>query len=141
MLKLLILCLFTQITISDQIPPPVHYPRSVYAMTIPEYYQWATNFNLEQVKKLPKVYAPKWLNSTETDIGSTVETYGNNGGCGYGNYCGQGGYMGYGLSLINTQSVTFPRRWLNPDYVGPGKLIILNPYCRPKFIPKGDWEE
>ena len=144
MFKLLILCLFTQITVSDQIPPPVHYPRSVYNMTAPEFYKWATNFNLEQVKKLPTVYAPRWLNGTETNTNMSIETYGDigNRGCGgYGNYRGNGGYLGYGYSLMGQQSVTFPRRWLNPDYTGPGPLIIVNPYVKPKFVPKQDWEE
>jgi hypothetical protein len=105
-------------------------------MTMPEYYQWATGINLKAKEALPKVYAPKWLDGTETDTGSTVETYGdlggyNNYGCGCGSYRGQGGYLGYGLSLINTQSVTFPRRWLNPDYIGPGPLVIVNPYVNP----------
>jgi hypothetical protein len=121
-------------------------------MTAPEFYQWAVNFNLEQVKKLPTVYAPKWINGTEIDTSSSVMTYGGRGGyvrdncgrggCGgYGNYRGPGGYAGYGMSLMNEQSVTYQRRWLNPDYVGPGPLVIVNPYVKPKFVPKEDWEE
>ena len=136
--------LMGQVTISDQLPPPYHYPRNVYDMNSREFYLWAVDINFKAKEALPTYYAPRWLNGTETNTNMSIETYGDigNRGCGgYGNYRGNGGYLGYGYSLMGQQSVTFPRRWLNPDYTGPGPLIIVNPYVKPKFVPKQDWEE
>lgn len=117
-----------QIIVSDQLPP-MKYPAAVYKMTNAEFFEWASAYNLAQLedwkKRKAAIAEPEYLTGSET-----VTTCEYN----YGYFArspryGHGGYGGHGVPV---QQVTYPRRWPNPFYVGPGPLVIVNPYVRPR---------
>jgi hypothetical protein len=118
---LMCLLLSSQIVVSDQIPIPVKYPASVYQMTDAQFYDWAVSLNLKAKESLSKDYEPQWLQGSGTD--TNISGYNN-------------GFYNSGQYWHSRQSQTYPRYYLNPNYIGPGPLIIINPYCRPTYKPE-----
>jgi len=116
LLALLVLCV-GQVAVSDQLPPPVKYPVEVNTMADAQFFYWATEFNKRQEADLErrreKMTEPQYFFGTETE-------YNWNG---YSDWY-RGNYSG------NRRTMTYPRRWHNPYYTGPGPLVIVNPYCR-----------
>jgi len=135
-----------RISVSDQLPPPVKYPAEVYKMTDAEFYNWAVKFNQAQAndwkKRKAEIKEPEYLTGEEE---VTTREYSGSYGPSYGGYfarspdgCGLGGcgsQFGDGGGSVSGSSVQrkgiYPWRRLNPAYVGPGPLIIVNPYVRP----------
>jgi len=151
-----------QISVSDQLPPPVKYPAEVYKMTDAEFYNWAVKFNQAQIddwkKRKAEIKEPEYLTGTEK---VTVTEYSGLSGPSYGYGCGgYGGYGGYGGGYFARspygsggcgprfgygdygygdsfggssvrRTGEYPWRRPNPDYVGPGPLVIVNPYVKP----------
>ena len=136
LLLLVVLC-FGQVTISDRLPPPVKYPAAVYDMTDDQFFQWATEFNVKQEadleKRREKMTEPQYLFGMETVTDQNWD--GNHGSQVYTGYDSYGPYSqhigGDYYGNANRSTVTYPRRWHNPYYTGPGPLVIVNPYCRP----------
>jgi hypothetical protein len=133
------------VSVSDQVPPPVKYPPEVYKMTDAEFFKWATEYNKAQAddwkKRKSEIQEPEFLTGTETV--TTTEYGGSYGRLSYG-YGYGGGYFArssygcgsrYGGSFDGSsvqRTGTYPWRRPNPAYVGPGPLVIVNPYVRPK---------
>jgi hypothetical protein len=121
---------FGQVTISDQLPPPVTYPVEVHGMTDAQFFQWATEFNKKQEvdleKRREKLPEPQHIFGTETITERNWNGY-NGRVYGYGRF-NSGDYYGNG----NQRTATYTRRWLNSYYTGPGPLVIVNPYCKPR---------
>ena len=98
-----------RVIVSDQVPPPVTYSAEVYSMTDAEFQVWANDFNRRQeaaleVRRLKM--EPRYIFGMQTDYGD----------------------FGFG------SQTTYRRRWLNPIYVGPGPMVIVNPYYRPRRV-------
>ncbi len=98
-----------KITVSDQLPMPIVYPAECYKMTPAEFFQWATKLNVKLKKESDE-------RSTHTPS-PYIEGTGIEGRI---DPVTGGFYMN-----------TVRRRYVNPDYYGPGPLIIVNPYCPP----------
>jgi len=116
-----------QVIVSDQLPPPVVYPAEVYRMSDAQFHEWATRFNQRQQadweKRTAAIQEPEWIEGTETVTERDFAGY--RPGYWYGGY---GGYIG----TATQRTVTQPWRRPNPDYVNPGPLVIVNPFCRPQ---------
>jgi len=146
-------CQAQVIRVSDQVPMPAKYPAEVYSMTDAEFFTWATLENQTQRedwnKRKAAIKEPEYINGTETTTSAAFDGYGSPyGGYGYGYGYGYGGSRdsgGFGAyapysnhrssseyaGAARERTVTFPRRLVNPQYVGPGPLTIVNPFVRP----------
>ena len=138
----LLLCAVTcqaqVLIVSDQVPPPVNYPPEVYGMTDAEFAKWAADYNKQQVagmkERLKNLAEPKYIYGEETNATLDFAGYGSpmNFGGGFGGrndsyYIRPDTYLG----AASRHSVSYPRRWLNINYVGPGPLNVVNPFVRP----------
>ena len=135
-----------KIIVSDQVPPPVKYPAEVYKMTDAQFYAWATEYNKKQEADLEvrrsKMTEPQYITGTETRTSqSYVDSYsGFYGEKSYGWWDyprGRGAAFspfsgGAQAGASRQTTTTYPRRWLNPLYTGPGPLVIVNPFCKPE---------
>ena len=120
---------------------PVNYPPEVGAMTDAQFQQWATAYNQQRViewqarKAKAQANQPQYLPGQTTEstaatapaataaTAATPRIYGQ----GYGN--GPGDYS-YGSNSFTQRTVTFQAA--NPNYVSPGPLTLVNPYCPPR---------
>lgn len=137
-------CYAQHITVSDQVPPPAKYPAEVYKMSNADFIKWAADFNKKQVADVEvrraKITEDKWVTGQVTRTNESHTEYGDYGnGCGYGGGCSAYGfdyngylsYCGVRSGSSSQQSMSYPVRWPNPAYYGPGPLTIVNPYCQP----------
>lgn len=85
------------------------YPAEVAGMSDEVFFDWATQFNEQQVREIVRSSEPKWLYSYG---GRTRVTR--------------------GVSDMQIVRERYPRRYLNPDYFPPSALTVINPYCKPK---------
>jgi hypothetical protein len=131
-------CYAQHITVSNQVPPPVKYPAEVYKMSDADFFKWASDFNKKQVDDVEvrraKITEDKWITGEATRSSESHVEYNAYSGYGYNYSCGPYGCNDsagarYGSSSQTT--TTYPVRWPNPVYHGPGPLTIVNPYCRP----------
>jgi len=131
-------CQAQVLIVSDQVPPPVTYPPEVDVMADAEFAKWAADYNKQQVaamkERLSKLTEPKYIYGEETDTTRDFAGYGspfnfdvNFGGRNDSYYIRPDMYRG----TASRCSVSYPRRWLNINYVGPGPLNIVNPFVRP----------
>jgi hypothetical protein len=145
-------CYAQHITVSDQVPPPVKYPAEVYKMSDAQFFEWASNFNKKQVADVEvrraKITEDKWITGERTTSSESHVEYNRFGsyngyGCnGYSNRFAACNSYNYGCDSYGSgdtgqygsssqETTTYPVRWPNPAYHGPGPLTIVNPYCRP----------
>lgn len=104
-----------EVTVRAYEPPALNYPAKCYRMADAEFYRWAIEFNRKAEKSVVYSGQPKWL--LDYYRRSTVyQPWGIYGGL----YSASG--------MVQT-------RYLNPDYVSPTPLHILNPFCKPE-MPK-----
>ena len=92
-------CCAQTLTISDQLPPPVKYPAEVYTMTDAEFFQWATDYNVEQLKawkqKKSAIKEPEFIYGEEsTTTGKESDNFSDRGDDYYDRPCA--GRQGFG---------------------------------------------
>jgi len=80
------------------------YPAEVAGMSDGDFFDWATEYNEQQVREIKRSSEPKWLHRPNVRVRTVA-----------------------GLRVLEFQ----PTRYLNPDYIPPTSLMVLNPYCRP----------
>jgi len=88
---------------------PFVYPAEVAEMSNEDFFDWATQFNEQQVREIKRSSEPEWL------YHSGVRTRYVRGPLGW--------------TLVR---VAYPQRYKNPDYIPPSPLMVINPYCKPK---------
>ncbi|MFA5344667.1 MAG: hypothetical protein WC315_00095 [Candidatus Omnitrophota bacterium] len=126
-LTLILLCItqigYGQVVVSDQVPMPIKYPAEVYKMTDAEFFQWATDFNKKQVADLEtrrkQITEPRYYYGTQVRQEGLFNNYKANDSRSY-----------------SRQTTIYSKQWSNSNYVGPGPLTIVNPYCRPTKVEK-----
>jgi hypothetical protein len=104
-----------EVTVSEY-NPMLAYPLSCYEMTDGEFFLWATMFNAAQEYRTNQWQEPKWLEASR-HRSSYSHTR-----------------MGYYGSSISGVRESLPRRYLNPDYMAPRPLHIINPFCPPNTL-------
>lgn len=108
------------ITITDG-PVPVALPKFVQSLTPESYGAWASWQN-EQARLHKKAgWEPQYIQGVGSKTTVNTDLIGNRGRWG-----GDANANFSGLSI----SESFPTRFVNPDYVGPGPLTVYNPYAR-----------
>jgi hypothetical protein len=121
MLLALVTSAFDKPKVDNQLP--IKYPAEVYKMSDAEFFKWATDFNKKQVTDLEtrraNITEDKWINGMTTRTRAEYDYGCSSYGCN----------SQYGSSSRETTS--YPVRWSNPSYSGPGPLTTINPYCRP----------
>lgn len=121
---------FGEITISDPLNESFSYPAETYKMTDAEFFDWATKFNQQKEREVTYSDQSKWLEGTGVRIdGYTVpvRVYEPRR---RGRLQGHA-YRPNRSQRTNITRETYPTRYLNPEYVPPTPLMILNPYCPP----------
>ncbi len=109
---------FGQIVVSDQVPMPIKYPAEVYKMTDAEFFNWATELNKKQVADVEA--RRKSISEGRYNYGTQFREEGS-----------LNVYRSNNSRTYIRQETVYPMQWSNPNYVGPGPLTIVNPYCRP----------
>jgi hypothetical protein len=106
-------CEGAEITITKH--APFEYPAEVAGMSDEVFFDWATEYNEQQVREIKRSSEPKWLYSygVQTRITHGVSPM-------------------RGVSDMQIVRERYPRRYLNPDYFPPSALMVINPYCKPK---------
>jgi hypothetical protein len=110
------LCLFAlpafagELTISEPVPKMLTLPLRCYEMSHAEFFRWATWVNREQ--RLDIVYGtePRYIESQRYQTRHDFV------------------YRG-----VNVTREVVPMRYLNPNYVAPTPLHIINPFCPPSY--------
>ncbi|MFW9878776.1 MAG: hypothetical protein ACFFG0_37330 [Candidatus Thorarchaeota archaeon] len=87
---------------------PIEYPKETYSMTPVQFYNWATQRNIQAEKD--------WYdNSINSTYPSTIKQV-------------KGSFWG-------THEVKYlPYNYVNPQYISPGPLTIINPYVHPRNL-------
>jgi hypothetical protein len=111
-----------EITISDPLNEPFVYPAHVAGMTDVEFFTWATKFNQQQEREIIYSDQSKWLEGTATRVRGQSESRTAFNGRVYRAPATRRGDMTF---------ETYPTRYLNPEYVPPTSLMIVNPFCPP----------
>ena len=98
-------CNGSEVTITERVP--FVYPPQCSGMSGEDFFDWATKFNESQ--RIVRSSEPQWFQSPG------VRTRYVRGP--------------QGFTLVRE---AYPTRYLNPDYVPPSPLMVINPYCKPK---------
>jgi hypothetical protein len=117
---LIAICLFFVATLAtaaevrvSEYNPMLAYPAQCYEMSDGDFFLWATMFNAAQEYQANQRQEPKWLEAYRTRSSYSRTSWGR-----------------YGSSISGVRE-SLPRRYLNPDYLAPAPLHIINPFCPP----------
>ncbi len=86
---------------------PFVYPPQCSGMSGEDFFDWATKFNESQ--RIVRSSEPKWFQASGVRTRYVLGPQ--------------------GFTLVRE---AYPTRYLNPDYVPPSPLMVINPYCKPK---------
>ena len=110
---------------------PVEYPKETLNMTDAQYYEWATSRNKDEKKS----WDEKFDDQYKYIHGSSVVTTKSKEGLSSGMVvtpmtASSTGGKEYSNETTTEKNVSY--RYLNPDFVHPGPLTIVNPFVKPK---------
>ena len=108
---------------------PAPYPTNVKSMTQQEFYVWATQRNKQAEQEWHQKASNPFYNSLGTLTRSN--TNGSNTGA-YVTPYGATIQPGQSYEKTTVESFDYQNRFVNPDYIAPGPLTIINPFVKPK---------
>jgi hypothetical protein len=108
------------IVVSDG-PVPSALPKFVQSLTPEGYGAWAAWQNTQAAAHKKAGWEPQYIQGVGSKTTVNTDLIGNRGRWG-----GDANANFSGISI----SESFPTRFVNPDYVGVGSMIVYNPYAR-----------